>query len=105
VRKEGSLSLADAIRKFTALPAQRVHLNDRGVIKAGMWADLAVFDPDVIHDVATYENPNRLSVGMTHVIVNGVPVIEDGRMTGKRPGRALRGRGYAKPTAAAAMTR
>jgi dihydroorotase/N-acyl-D-amino-acid deacylase len=94
VREEGKLSLADAIRKFTALPAQREHLSDRGVIKTGMWADLAVFDPGAIHDVATYENPNQFSAGMRYVLVNGVPVIEDGRMTGKLPGRVLRGPGY-----------
>ncbi len=96
VREEGKLSLAEAIRKFTALPAQREHLSDRGVIKAGMWADLVVFDPRTIHDVATYESPNRLSEGMTYVLVNGVPVIEEGRMTGKLPGRVLRGPGYSR---------
>jgi dihydroorotase/N-acyl-D-amino-acid deacylase len=97
VREEGKLSLPDAIRKFTALPAQRVHLSDRGAIKLGMWADLVVFDPRVIHHVATYENPNQFSVGMIYVLVNGVPVIEDGRMTGKLPGRVLRGPGYNSP--------
>jgi dihydroorotase/N-acyl-D-amino-acid deacylase len=97
VREEGKLSLPDAIRKFTALPSQREHLSDRGVIKQGMWADLVVFDPSVIHDVATYDNPNRLSVGMSYVLVNGVPVIEDGRMTGALPGKVLRGPGYARP--------
>jgi N-acyl-D-amino-acid deacylase len=94
VREEHKLSLSDAIRKFTALPAEREHLTDRGVIKQGMWADLVVFDPEAIRDVATYENPNRLSEGMSYVIVNGVPVIDDGRMTGKLPGKVLRGPGY-----------
>lgn len=94
VREEHKLSLPDAIRKFTALPAQREHLTDRGVIKQGMWADLVVFDPEAIRDVATYENPNRLSQGMSYVIVNGVPVIDAGRMTGKLPGKVLRGPGY-----------
>jgi dihydroorotase/N-acyl-D-amino-acid deacylase len=94
VRDERKLSLADAIRKFTALPAQREHLGDRGVIKLGMWADLVVFDPEEIHDVATYENPNQFSVGMQYVFVNGVPVIDDGKMTGRLPGRVLRGPGY-----------
>lgn len=96
VRGEGKLTLVDAIRKFTALPAQREHLGDRGVIKLGMWADLVVFDPQVIHDIATYENPNQFSVGMTYVLVNGVPVVDDGKMTGKLPGRILRGPGYIK---------
>ena len=95
VREEGKLSLPDAIRKFTALPAQREHLADRGVIKQGMWADLVVFDPRLIHDVATYEDPNRFSVGMSYVLVNGVPVIEAGGMTGALPGKVLRGPAYA----------
>jgi dihydroorotase/N-acyl-D-amino-acid deacylase len=95
VREESKLSLADAIRKFTALPAQREHLSDRGLIKQGMWADLVVFDPGLIHDVATYDNPNRFSVGMSDVLVNGVPVVEEGRMTGALPGKVLRGPGYA----------
>ena len=94
VREEGKLSLPDAIRKFTALPAQREHLAERGVIKVGMWADLVVFDPGAIRDVATYEDPNRFPEGMSFVLVNGVPVLEQGRMTGARPGRVLRGPGF-----------
>jgi dihydroorotase/N-acyl-D-amino-acid deacylase len=94
VRDEHKLSLPDAIRKFTSLPAQREHLTDRGVIKQGMWADLVVFDPATVHDVATYADPNKFSVGMQYVVVNGVPVIEDGKMTGKLPGKVLRGPGY-----------
>jgi N-acyl-D-aspartate/D-glutamate deacylase len=95
VRQERKLSLADAIRKFTALPAQREHLSDRGVIKLSMWADLVVFDPRSIHDVATYDDPNRFPEGMAYVLVNGVPVIEEGRMTGALPGKVLRGPGFA----------
>ena len=64
MREEKELTLADAIRKFTALPAQRMRLTDRGVLKQGMWADVVVFDPEKITDKATYENPNQLSVGM-----------------------------------------
>jgi N-acyl-D-amino-acid deacylase len=94
VREEGKLSLPDAIRKFTALPAQREHLAERGVIKVGMWADLVVFDPGAIRDVATYEDPNRFPEGMSFVLVNGVPVLEQGRMTGARPGKVLRGPGF-----------
>jgi N-acyl-D-amino-acid deacylase len=94
VREQHRLSLPDAIRKFTALPAQREHLSDRGVIKLDMWADLVVFDPEAIRAVATYDNPNRLSQGMWYVLVNGVPVIEQGKMTGARPGKVLRGPGF-----------
>jgi N-acyl-D-amino-acid deacylase len=93
VREEHLLTLPDAIRKFTALAAQREHLIDRGVLKKGMWADVVVFDPATIHDVATYENPNQLSVGMQYVLVNGVPVIDGGKMTGARPGHVLLGPG------------
>lgn len=94
VREQHLLTLPDAIRKFTALPAQREHLIDRGVLKKGMWADVVVFDPATIHDVATYENPNQFSVGMKYVLVNGVPVIDEGKMTGARPGHVLLGPGY-----------
>ncbi len=95
VREEHALTLPDAIRKFTALPAQRMRLTDRGVLKAGMVADVVVFDPATITDKATYENPNQLSVGMDYVLVNGVPVIAQGKMTGALPGHVLRGPGYA----------
>ena len=94
VREEKKLTLEDAIRKFSALPAQRMHFADRGVLKAGMWADVVVFDPETIHDAATFAKPNQLSVGMKYVLVNGVAVIEDGKMTGARPGKVLRGAGY-----------
>lgn len=94
VRDEHKLTLPEAIRKFTALPAQRERLTDRGVLKRGMWADVVVFDPDEIRDVATYEDPNRLSVGMRYVFVNGVAVIDGGVMTGALPGRILYGPGY-----------
>jgi dihydroorotase/N-acyl-D-amino-acid deacylase len=89
VREEKKLTLEDAIRKFTALPAQRMRLADRGVLKAGMWADVVVFDPETVRDVATFEDPNRLSEGMRFVLVNGVPVIEEGKMTKALPGKVL----------------
>jgi dihydroorotase/N-acyl-D-amino-acid deacylase len=89
VREEKKLTLEDAIRKFTALPAQRMRLADRGVLKAGMWADVVVFDPETIRDVATFENPNQLSEGMRFVLVNGVPVIDEGKMTNALPGKVL----------------
>jgi N-acyl-D-amino-acid deacylase len=96
VREEKKLSLPDAIRKFTALAAQRVRLTDRGVLKAGMWADVVVFDPQRVRDLATFENPNQLSEGMDFVLVNGVPVIEEGKMTSALPGKVLRGPGYGR---------
>jgi len=96
VREEHKLSLEDAIRKFSALPAQKMRLADRGVLKEGLWADVVVFDPNTIHDVATFENPNQLSEGMQYVLVNGVPVIEAGKMTDALPGKVLRGPGYRK---------
>ncbi len=96
VREEHKLTLEDAIRKFSALPAQRMRLTDRGVLKSGMWADIVVFDADTVKDLATFENPNQLSQGMEYVLVNGVPVIDQGKMTGARPGKVLRGPGYAQ---------
>ena len=96
VREEKKLTLEDAIRKFSALPAQRMRLTDRGVLKQGMWADVVIFDPQSIRDVATFDNPNQLSQGMEFVLVNGVPVIENARMTGALPGKVLRGPGYVR---------
>jgi len=94
VHEEKVLTLEDAIRKFSALPAQRMRLTDRGVLKAGMWADVVVFDPATVRDRATFDNPNQLSEGMAYVLVNGVPVIDQGKMTGELPGKVLRGPGY-----------
>jgi N-acyl-D-amino-acid deacylase len=94
VREDKALTLEDAIRKFSALPAQRMGLTDRGVLKSGMWADVVVFDPTTIRDRATFDNPNQLSEGMEYVLVNGVPVIDEAKMTGKLPGKVLRGPGY-----------
>jgi dihydroorotase/N-acyl-D-amino-acid deacylase len=94
VREERKLSLEEAIRKFSALPAQRMRLTDRGVLKKGMWADIVIFDPATIRDKATFENPNQLSEGMQYVLVNGVPVIEQGKATNALPGKVLRGPGY-----------
>jgi len=94
VREEHKLTLEDAIRKFTALPAQRLCLEGRGLLRVGMWADITIFDPATIRDLATFDNPNQLSQGMDYVLVNGVPVIDHGKMTGALPGKALRGPGY-----------
>jgi len=94
VREEHKLTLEDAIRKFTALPAQRMRLTDRGVLKTGLCADIVIFDPRKVHDVATFDNPNQLSQGMEYVLVNAVPVIDHSEMTGALPGKVLRGPGY-----------
>jgi N-acyl-D-aspartate/D-glutamate deacylase len=94
VREERRMRLEEAIAKFTGLPASRLRLADRGVIKAGLWADIVVFDPDTITDRSTFSAPNQLSVGMQWVLVNGVPVIADGAATGALPGHVLRGGGF-----------
>jgi N-acyl-D-amino-acid deacylase len=96
VREDKVLTLEDAIRKFSALPAQRMRLIDRGVLKEGLWADVVVFDPATVRDLATFENPNQLSQGMEYVLVNGVPVIDQGKQTGALPGKVLRGAGYVR---------
>ena len=97
VKQRQVITLPDAIRKFTALPAARVGLADRGVIKAGMFADITIFDEDTVCDRATFEQPLQTSVGIRHVLVNGVPVVRDGRVTGARPGRGLRRGAAASP--------
>jgi N-acyl-D-amino-acid deacylase len=94
VREEHLLSLEDAIRKFAALPASRMRITDRGLIKTGLWADLVIFDPASISDRATYDLPNQLSQGMDWVLVNGEAVVAQGQMTGRKPGKVLRGPAY-----------
>jgi N-acyl-D-amino-acid deacylase len=94
VRETHELSLEEAIRKFSALPAARLHLTDRGVLKVGLAADVVIFNEQEIADRATYAEPNQLSVGVRFLLVNGVPVIADGRETLRLPGRVLRGPGY-----------
>jgi N-acyl-D-amino-acid deacylase len=89
VREERVLSIEDAIRKMTGLPAQKLGLRDRGLIRENMWADIVTFDPLRIIDKATYENPSLYAEGVTHVIVNGVVVYEGGNFTGARPGKVL----------------
>ena len=93
VRDEKVLRLEEAIRKMTSQPATRVHVQDRGILRPGMAADVTVFDPATIRDVATFENPMHYSVGVRYVLVNGRAVIADGKITGERPGRALKGPG------------
>jgi dihydroorotase/N-acyl-D-amino-acid deacylase len=95
VREEKVLGLEDAIRKFTTLAAQRVHLENRGVLKPDYYADVTIFDPKTVTDVATFEDPNRISKGIQYVLVNGVVEIDNGKITGDLGGRPLRGPGYA----------
>ncbi len=94
VRDERLLSLEEAIRKMTSKAAARVHLSDRGVLRPGLVADITIFDPATIRDVATFEQPNRYATGVRHVFVNGRRVVADGAITSERPGKPLRGPGY-----------
>jgi dihydroorotase/N-acyl-D-amino-acid deacylase len=96
VRDERLLPLEEAIRKMTSKAATRVHLADRGVLRPGMAADITVFDAATIRDVSTFDDPNRYSVGVRHVFVNGRRVVADGSITEERPGKPLRGPGYRK---------
>jgi len=93
VRDEKLLTLEEAIRKMTSKAATRVHLGDRGVLRPGLAADITVFDPATIRDVATFDDPTHYSVGVRHVLVNGRRVVADGKITEERPGRVLRGPG------------
>jgi N-acyl-D-amino-acid deacylase len=97
VRDEKVLRLEEAIRKMTSFAAASAGLQDRGILRPGFAADLAVFDPKTVRDVATFEDPNRYSEGFRYVAVNGVLVVDGGKLTGKTPGRALRGAGWARP--------
>jgi N-acyl-D-amino-acid deacylase len=99
VRDEKILTLEDAIRKMTSAVARRLSIYDRGLLQEGLAADVTVFNPDTIIDVATYEDPDRLSIGVEHVFVNGIAVMRAGKVTGAMPGVALRGPGY-KPVPA-----
>ena len=94
VREEKVIPLGEAIRRLTTLPAEVLGLKDRGAIAPGYFADIAVFDPARITDHATFEKPMQYATGMVHVLVNGVPVLENGQHTGATPGRIVRGRGF-----------
>jgi N-acyl-D-amino-acid deacylase len=97
VREEKLLTLEEAIRKLTSQPAANLQIKKRGLLKIGHYADIAIFDPERIRDRATFDNPHIYAEGMMHVFVNGVQVLKNGRHTGARPGRAVRGPGYRKP--------
>ena len=94
VREQKLFPMEEAIRKFTSMPAQRVHLEHRGMVKPDYYADITIFDPETVTDVATFEDPNRVSKGIQYVLVNGVVEIDDGKITGDIGGRPLRGPGY-----------
>jgi len=94
VRDEHNLRMEDAIRKFTSLPAQQVNLENRGLLRSGYFADITVFDPEKVKDVATFDDPNRTSVRFEYVFVNGVLALEHDKVTGQMGGRPLRGPGY-----------
>lgn len=94
VNEQHTMRLEEAVRKMTSLAASRVGLMDRGILRPGMLADITVFDPKTIKDVATYNDPLHYSLGVKFVFVNGRPVVWDGSITEERPGRALRGPGY-----------
>jgi N-acyl-D-amino-acid deacylase len=90
VRDEALLSLEEAIRRMTSAPAARLGLKERGMLRDGAVADVVVFDPQTVKSNATYDEPRQFPDGIEHVIVNGVPVVENGVHTGATPGRALR---------------
>jgi len=94
VRDEGVLTLEEAVRRLTRLPASNWKLADRGCIDPGCHADVVVFDPATIRDNATFDEPQQYASGVVHVLVNGVPVLKDGEHTGARPGRVVRGPGW-----------
>jgi N-acyl-D-amino-acid deacylase len=96
VREEKVITLQEAIRRLSGLPATNLGLDHRGFLKVGMFADVVVFDPATIADRATFENPHQYSVGVKHVFVNGVHVLKDGEHTNAKPGRALWGPGKVK---------
>lgn len=93
VREEKIISLAEAVKRITGMPATNLGLDHRGFVQEGMFADVVVFDPKTIADRATFEKPHQYSVGVKHVFVNGVQVLKDGEHTGAKPGRALWGPG------------
>ena len=99
VRDEKVISMEEAIRKLTALPASNLKIKNRGSLAEGYFADIAIFNPETIQDHATFAEPHQLSTGMVHVLVNGEQVLKDGEHTGAKPGQVVRGPGWKKNTA------
>jgi len=96
VREEKLITLEDAIRRMTSLPAANLKIEKRGTLTEGYFADIVVFNPNTIVDLATYENAKQYAAGMVHVLVNGIQVLRDGEHTGAMPGRVVRGPGWKK---------
>ncbi len=94
VREEKLISLQEAIRKLSKLPATNLKIKNRGELKTGNYADIVIFDPAKIKDNATFDKPHQYAEGMIHVFVNGVQVLKDGEHTGAKPGRFVKGPGY-----------
>jgi len=90
VREDKVLSLPEAVRKMTSMPAQRLGIRDRGLLKEGMWADITIFDPDSVEDKASYMNPQQYAIGIEYVLVNGQVAVEGGKYTGALAGKVLR---------------
>jgi N-acyl-D-aspartate/D-glutamate deacylase len=93
VRERNVLTLEDAVRRMTSLPARTFSFHDRGIVRPGMVADLVLFDPAIVADKATFEDPHQYSIGFDYVIVNGVAVVADGELTDERSGRFVNGPG------------
>ncbi|HKY98428.1 MAG TPA: D-aminoacylase [Gemmatimonadaceae bacterium] len=94
VRDEKIVPLEEAVRRLTSFPAANLKIKDRGSIKAGYFADIAIFDPKMVNDKATFESPHQYSTGMVHVFVNGAQVLRNGEHTGAMPGKVVRGPGW-----------
>jgi N-acyl-D-amino-acid deacylase len=97
VREEKVITLADAVRKLSGLPAENLRLDRRGLLREGFYADVVVFDPDTIQDHASFVEPHQYATGVLHVLVNGEQVLRDGEHTGATPGRVVRGPGWKDP--------
>ncbi|MCY7357479.1 MAG: D-aminoacylase [Rudanella sp.] len=96
VRELKIIPLEEAVRRMTSLPAQRFHFADRGLLAPGFAADVVIFDENTVSDAATYDAPHAYSVGLSYVLVNGVPVVENGKHNGKKPGQVLLGNGVVR---------
>jgi N-acyl-D-amino-acid deacylase len=90
------MTLEEAVRKMSAAVAERLSIQDRGLLREGSYADVVVFNPDTVADHATFEQPHQLSTGIEYVFVNGTAVVREGKPTGSKPGRIVRGPGYRK---------